>query len=547
VCGHGTSVGDTGENGDSNEAIDPVQVAKSEEIVAKQYLPVYLLAVFSDWVKGPFGYELYSSEEYYNCSPHETYLLCTFVPFLSSIVFGTLVCGPLADNRFGFYRGGRKQMTLVFAFVTAASNITKHFRNFKVLLFGSVLEGISTSLLFTVFDSWLVGCLRNNATTTATTQTPSSTPLLLPRAFATAEYRNNIVAIGAGSIATLVAGATDFRPLLGRATTRLSETADGGDVDDAALLYTGGVLNPFGVSSFALLLCAVSIHVLWGENNGGGGGDTSGGAEKRDDRRLGKTSASASETSAMAAALAVTPSPYGWEGYCSSLSEAFATTLDSGPTVWTTGLVCALFESAMFVFVFTWSSVVASRTGDGDEETVPYDLVFATFMLGCMTGTCVFAVLIDETSTTGQAIGEGVMLAATCTFVGMVVAKSVVSTMLAYFFFEVLVGIYFPLMLTMKAEILPEGHRTTISNIYRLPFNLAMIAFLSLQGVLSPYLSLYPELPFAICACMVGTAFFFLVKLRKHQEEEPRKLHRVSKQQPGKNGSDQALQQKKTL
>ena len=73
----------------------------------------------------------------------------THTGFGSSMLFGT-VAGSLADTL------GRKRGALAYVVVYAASCVTKHWRSYEVLMFGRVLGGIATSLLFSVFDSWLV-------------------------------------------------------------------------------------------------------------------------------------------------------------------------------------------------------------------------------------------------------------------------------------------------------------------------------------------------------------------------------------------------------
>jgi MFS family permease len=70
--------------------------------------------------------------------------------FGSSSTFGTFT-GPLAD------KFGRKKMTLVFCILYAICCAIKFSSNFWVLLSGRLLGGISTSLLFSVFESWYVG------------------------------------------------------------------------------------------------------------------------------------------------------------------------------------------------------------------------------------------------------------------------------------------------------------------------------------------------------------------------------------------------------
>ena len=65
------------------------------------------------------------------------------------MLFGT-VAGSLADTL------GRKRGALAYVVVYAASCATKHWRSYNVLMVGRVLGGVATSLLFSVFDAWLV-------------------------------------------------------------------------------------------------------------------------------------------------------------------------------------------------------------------------------------------------------------------------------------------------------------------------------------------------------------------------------------------------------
>lgn len=51
---------------------------------------------------------------------------------------------------------GRKRASLLYVLTYAASCATKHSSRYNVLLAGRLLGGISTSLLFSVFEAWAV-------------------------------------------------------------------------------------------------------------------------------------------------------------------------------------------------------------------------------------------------------------------------------------------------------------------------------------------------------------------------------------------------------
>eukprot|EP00754_Rhynchopus_humris_P033177 Rhum_TRINITY_DN15452_c4_g2::Rhum_TRINITY_DN15452_c4_g2_i1::g.157679::m.157679 len=114
-------------------------------VFQRNYLCVYGLVMYSDWLKGPYVYALYDS---YGFNKKE--IADLFVAgFLSSLLCGTY-CGALAD------KVGRRRMSLVFCATYALSALTKVVSSYWVLMLGRVLAGVATSLLTTVFESWMV-------------------------------------------------------------------------------------------------------------------------------------------------------------------------------------------------------------------------------------------------------------------------------------------------------------------------------------------------------------------------------------------------------
>lgn len=172
----------------SNTKPPPLKSAASDAaanirhtLLLRKYLVVYLLAAMSDWLQGPYVYALYDA---YGYSQHDIAVL--FVAgFGSSMVFGSFV-GGMADV------GGRRRFVVIFAIVYALSCMTKResysyyshpdgfaldyssphashgnflihsmddqdFKNFSILMIGRLLGGVATSLLFSVFEAWLIG------------------------------------------------------------------------------------------------------------------------------------------------------------------------------------------------------------------------------------------------------------------------------------------------------------------------------------------------------------------------------------------------------
>ncbi|EFC48142.1 DUF791 domain-containing protein [Naegleria gruberi] len=109
------------------------------------YLVVYLCMTFSDWLQGAYVYVLYESYGY----EIETISRLFIFGFFSSMIFGTII-GSLSDKL------GRKKICLTFVVLYALACLTKHSSNLVVLMIGRFFSGIATSILSSVFESWMI-------------------------------------------------------------------------------------------------------------------------------------------------------------------------------------------------------------------------------------------------------------------------------------------------------------------------------------------------------------------------------------------------------
>jgi len=117
------------------------------EVLRRRYLLVYGLGALGDWLQGPYVYRLYSL---HNLKDEEINQLFV-IGFASSCVFGPF-SGALWDNY------GRKLGILTYGLLySACCVLTAHGSSFPVLIIGRVLGGLSTAILFSAFESWLVG------------------------------------------------------------------------------------------------------------------------------------------------------------------------------------------------------------------------------------------------------------------------------------------------------------------------------------------------------------------------------------------------------
>lgn len=109
--------------------------------------------------------------------------------FLSSAVFGTFL-GIYVDSY------GRKLGCIIFCLLEIVINLMEHVPNMHMLLVGRILGGMSTSLLFTSFESWMVSEHRKRGFDES----------WLASTFSISSWGNGFGAILAGLLAQVAAG-----------------------------------------------------------------------------------------------------------------------------------------------------------------------------------------------------------------------------------------------------------------------------------------------------------------------------------------------------
>jgi MFS family permease len=280
-----------------------------------RYLGAYLLAMLADWLQGPYVYALYAAYGF----DRRTNGLLFVCGFGSSMVFGTVV-GSLAD------KFGRRRFTLLYCVLYALACLSKHFASFYVLLAGRVAGGISTSLLFSVFDSWL--CSEHKVITA------SKDGDSLAEIFTKAQFGNSLVAVTAGLLAQWVSDLTPMRPV-------------------AIGVYVGGFTLPFDCAMIALAAAFVVVLLFWRENYG--------------DHATAKDTTKTDRSSS---------------GLLLGLRAVLGNI-----SILKLLIQCASFEASMYIFVFMWTPAL---TAGLEHTRLPFGLMFATFMTACMLGTQIF-------------------------------------------------------------------------------------------------------------------------------------------------------------
>lgn len=368
------------------------------------YLAVYLLAVMADWLQGPYVYALYTEYGFEKQAIGQLFI----AGFGSSAVFGTFV-GSVADKY------GRKMNVLVYAVTYALSCATKHSRAFNVLMVGRLLAGISTSILFSAFEAWLVSEHNRRGYEQS----------LLSETFSKAQFGNAVVAIVSGQIAGGVA--SKF-----------------------------GKVSPFDTAAAVLGALALIVMLTWTENYGDQRQSVSGG-----------------------------------------LSAAWTTML-ADEKILLVGTIQSCFESAMYLMVFSWTPALQAASDASGMGEIPHGMIFSSFMVSIMIGSSLFTFLLKQQPI--ELFIRNVFLVAVACFAVTTWSSDVLYVYAALLMFEVVCGVYFPAMGTLRAKYVPEETRSAIMNFLRVPLNVIVCATL--------WKNLPNERVFQFCAILLSAAFF---------------------------------------
>lgn len=181
-------------------------------------------------------------------------------------------------------------------------------------------------------------------------------------------------------------------------------------------------------------------------------------------------------------------------------AQAWAS-LISNEVILLLGVTQACFESALYMFIFVWTPALQPMSDKAAE--IPHGIIFATFMAATMMGSSLFAILSHYARV--EIIMRNMFVLGIAAFTIPLVARSKPVMYLAFVMFEVLCGIYFPAMATMRSPYIPEESRSALLNFFRVPLNVIVV------------LALYEDLPnttiLALCGCLMVCASVSQIRL----------------------------------
>lgn len=426
---------------------DAQKAAKPAAFLAfrNNYLFVYSCMMAGDWLQGPYVYALYAFYGYTQGEIGKLFI----AGFGSSMIFGTVV-GSLADTY------GRKKACILYCITYSASCVTKHWNNYNVLMLGRFFGGIATSLLFSVFESWLV-----------------------------AEHNKR------GYEGQWLGGTFTKAVFLGNGLVAILSGLVGNTLVDS---FKMGPVAPFDAAICALMMGGVMISYSWSENYGQT--LTAGGEIAKEEPGAPPTLPVLSFATLM------------------SQFKAASNAIYSDPRVGLLGAIQSLFEASMYTFVFLWTPALSPN-----GEKIPHGMIFATFMVSCMMGSSFASRLLTRADVRPERYMQTVFLVSAVLLATPVVCALAMSGVLlaprkdggmtpagwvqylAFNGFECCVGLFWPSLMKMRSMYVPEHVRSTIMNMFRIPLNLFVCIILY-------NVSMFPiALMFAMCCSFLLMAY----------------------------------------
>ncbi|KAK1257423.1 hypothetical protein QJS04_geneDACA020096 [Acorus gramineus] len=146
------------------------------------------------------------------------------------------------------------------------------------------------------------------------------------------------------------------------------------------------------------------------------------------------------------------------------------------------GAIQSLFEGSMYTFVFLWTPALSPN-----EEDIPHGFIFATFMLSSMLGSSIASRLMARAHLKVEGYMQIIFSISAVTLLLPIITNFLVPTsnvkggsisfsgciqLFGFCTFEACVGIFWPSIMKMRSQYIPEEARSTIMNFFRIPLNI---------------------------------------------------------------------------
>ncbi|KAK7047334.1 hypothetical protein VNI00_006565 [Paramarasmius palmivorus] len=395
-------------------------------VLMRQYLVVYAIVMCADWLQGPYVYSLYREQYGF---PERLVAVLFVTGFVSAGLTAPLV-GAWADQY------GRRRLCLVFCVTYTITCCCILFPYLPILLLGRVFGGISTSILFSAFESWVVS---------------ASQTMGLPQ--------------------------SDLSLILGRATLVNGFVAAGsGVVSNQLVGYTHSFASPFVASGALLALSYVVIRGTWSENFGNSteaGGATSAGGDLFQTRRLGQAWRIV-QKDPLLLVLGFTQTCF--EGGMYLFVFLWVPSLQEASYAFTQlplGYIFSAFMVSMMLGSLLYTVIVSHVAPPVSNAQLPNP-----------SATSASADKTDNSLTLHAKLSSAVCAVSSLALAVSIKSKEEHTRFFAFCLFEACVGMYYPVQGMLRGTLISNEHRATLSALFRVPLNIFVVVSL-LTGVSS--------------------------------------------------------------
>ena len=332
--------------------------------------------------------------------------------FLSGAV-SAYATGTLAD------RHGRRLACLVFCAAYALSCALTMIPSLPLLFAGRVLGGVGTSLLFSVFESWMVTDFHSRGLGDKGGD--------LSRTFGVMSTLNSVVAIVSGVFSEWVVAVSGTRKA------------------------------PFAASVFLLVLASWVIATRWAENYG--------------DSAKGKPKAKTDDGKEDGGA----PRPKLWN----MLKDPRIVCLGLSSTMFEGSMYLFVF---MWGPALQSAHSYESASAGAGAAGLPYGIIFASFMASVLAASLLFNIAMDNKLLKYTYLLGGILAVADLSFYLLEQPRPEQMTFWLFCLFEACVGMYWPCMGYLKGQLIDDGVRAQLYGILRVPLNVFVVVSLYFTG-----------------------------------------------------------------
>lgn len=145
----------------------------------------------------------------------------------------------------------------------------------------------------------------------------------------------------------------------------------------------------------------------------------------------------------------------------------------SNKLVFFIGLTESMLLSVLHIFIFIWSPTIKNLKSDVD-----FSYVFTILMMSLMTGGAAFRACYNYFDKNTLKVAKLIGLLTCIGIILIYINVDYNKTLIGFIIYEISVGLFYPTYSKLKSEYLPNNKIGTLTNIFKIPFNVLLIILL---------------------------------------------------------------------